>query len=208
MIEVVPAILEKNINEIKRKIELVKPYARHIHLDVMDNEFVQNITFNDPDKLKEIKFGVKINPHLMIKRPEFFVKKWAWEEVETIIVHKEAVTNMAEIIKLIKGLNKRVGIALNPRTASFDIKDYLNDINQVLVMGVEPGLAGQAFNEDVLAKIRQLREWKGNLDIEVDGGVSDKNYKIIIAAGANILAANSYLFKQENIKEAIDSLKN
>jgi len=208
MIEVVPAILEKSINEIKRKIDLVKPYVQHVHLDIMDNEFVKNITFNDPDKLKDIKFGVKINPHLMIKKPEFFVKKWAWEEVETIFVHKEAVTNMAEMIKLIKSLGKRVGIAINPRTASYDIKDYLNDIDQVLVMGVEPGLAGQAFNEDVLAKIKQLRAWQPNLDIEVDGGVSDKNCRMIIQAGANILAVNSYLFQHENIKEAIDSLKN
>lgn len=207
MIEVLPAILEKNINEIKRKIELVKPYVRHAHLDVMDGEFVPNATFNDPDKLKEVNFGIKINPHLMIKRPEFFVKKWALPEVETIIVHKEAVTNMKEMIELIKGLGKRVGMAINPRTASYDIKDYLDNIDLALVMGVEPGLAGQAFNEDVLAKIRQLREWKPRLDIEVDGGVSDRTSAMIIKAGANMLAANSYIFSKENIKEAIDSLK-
>jgi ribulose-phosphate 3-epimerase len=207
MIEVVPAILEKNINEIKRKIELVKPYAQHIHLDVMDGEFVPNTTFNKPEELSKIKFGIKINPHLMIKRPEFFVKQWAWPEVETIIAHKEAVTNMEEIIKLIKGLGKRVGVALNPRTASYDIQCYLKDIDLVLVMGVEPGLAGQAFNEDVLAKIKQLREWKPELDIEVDGGISNRISGMVIKAGANMLAANSYIFSQADIKEAIDSLK-
>jgi len=207
MIKVVPAILENNLNDIKKRVEQVKPFVDLIHLDVMDGQFVPNNTFNDPAALAENKLGIKISVHLMIAHPEFFIKKWNLDEVETVFVHKEAATNLNEAISLIKSINKKVGVAINPHTSSYDIKDYLDQIDELLVMGVEPGFASQAFNSDVLAKIAYLKKDRPNLIISVDGGINMESKNKIIKAGADILCANSYIFKSSDIKTAIDSLK-
>ncbi|MFA6027906.1 MAG: ribulose-phosphate 3-epimerase [Patescibacteria group bacterium] len=206
MIEVIPAILEKNINDIKAKVELVKPFCKRVHLDIMDGAFVPNVTYNDPRELAENKLGIKFWPHLMIKHPELFVKKWNIEEVEGIIFHKEAAQNVNETIRLIKGIGKKAGIAINPHTSSYDIKEYLDELDLILVMGVEPGFAHQAFNSDVLDKISYLKKIKPSLPIAVDGGVNMETRNKIKRAGADILSANSFIFNSGNIKEAIEAL--
>lgn len=208
MAEVVPAILENTLQEIKQRVDQVKPHVKEFHLDIMDGEFVPNTTFNDPAALAETKLGLKYWPHLMISHPELHLKKWDLDEVEGIIVHKEAVNNIEEAIRLIKDIDKRVGVAINPKTATFDIKENLDDIDLVLIMGVEPGFAAQAFDADVLDKIKYLKEIKPDLPIAVDGGVNGATKDKILAAGADILSANSYIFKSSDIKEAINSLKN
>lgn len=208
MIKIIPAILENSIEDIKKRVEQVKPYVDLVHLDIMDGQFVPNTTFNDPALLATTKLGIKYSPHLMIKHPEFFIKKWNLEEVDTIFIHKEVVTNLNEAIRLIRDTGKKVGVAINPHTSSYDIKEYLDLIDELLVMGVEPGFSSQAFNSDVLAKIVYLKKDKPDLLISVDGGINLESKNKIIRSGANILCVNSFIFKSSDIKSAIESLKN
>lgn len=207
MIKIIPAILENNINDIKKRVNQIKDYTDRIHLDIMDGEFVPNTTFNDPAVLAKTPLNIKITLHLMINHPEFFFKKWAdCAEVDTIIFHLEATHNVSEAIKFVRKSNKKVGIAINPRSSSYTVKDYINDIDEVLVMGVEPGYAAQAFNSDVLEKITYLKSLRSDLLISVDGGINHLTNKKIIKAGADVLCANSFIFKSKDIKAAIDTL--
>ncbi|MFH0818537.1 MAG: ribulose-phosphate 3-epimerase [Patescibacteria group bacterium] len=206
MTKVIPAILENNISDIKQRIAQVKDYVDLIHLDVMDGDFVPNTTFNDPTALAKENLGIKIRVHLMISQPEFSIKKWNFDAVEAIVFHREAVNNMDEAIRLVRSINKKVGVAVNPKTSSYEIKDYLSKLDIVLVMGVVPGFSSQAFNSDVLDKIKYLKEQQPNIEIEVDGGVNKACKDKIIEAGADSLAANSYIFKSPDIKTAIESL--
>ena len=204
MPEVRPAILEENFEEVKKRITQVKPYVKRVHIDIMDGEFVPNTTFNEPEKLEGI--DIEIVPHLMVKHPVFEIKKWDLPNVKEIIVHFEAIQNLDEVINAAGSIDKKIGIAINPGTSTYDIKDNLDKFSLVLVMGVEPGFSGQAFNNDVLEKIRILKEVKPDMPVEVDGGVDMSTKNQIIRAGADILSANSAIFKADNIEEAIKEL--
>ena len=204
MPEVRPAILEDNFEEVKKRVEQVKPYVKKIHLDVMDGEFVPNNTNTMPSDIEEL--DIEVVPHLMVKHPTLQLKKWDIPNVKEIIVHKEAIGNIDEIVEMAESMGKKLGIAINPKTSSYEIKDDLDKFSMILVMGVEPGFAGQAFNRDVLEKIRYLRELKPDMPIAVDGGVDMAQKNGIVRAGATILAANFSIFKTENIKKAIEDL--
>ncbi|MFA5994945.1 MAG: ribulose-phosphate 3-epimerase [Patescibacteria group bacterium] len=207
-IQVYPAILEQEASEIQRKLALVKPFCSMVHLDIMDGEFVSNTTVNDPDLLATINWGaVKISLHLMIKNPVLYLKKWALPAVELMIIHAEASSNLVEEIRLIKQLGKKAGIAINPHTATYTLADVINDLDAVLVMGVEPGYSTQAFNADVLQKISYLRSLRSDLLIMVDGGVNSATKDSIIKAGADVLCANSFIFKSSNIEDSINNLR-
>lgn len=203
-----PAILEQDLTEIQNKINLVKNVCSEIHLDVMDGDFVPNTTFNDPLALSELDWGnLKVSLHLMISNPTLYLRKWAFDQVETMIIHSETCTNLAEAANVIHQLGKKVGVALNPHTPTYDVKDFLNEIDSVLIMAVEPGFSAQAFNADVLTKIHYLRELKSDLVIGVDGGVNDKTAALIRKAGASMVCSNSYLFHHQNLAQAIKSLE-
>lgn len=205
--KVVPAILEEDFKEIKKKVDLVKPYLDLIQLDVMDGEFVPNKTYNSPEGLDDL--GIKIEAHLMINHPELNLAKWLIPCVETIIVHQEAVGNMAEVIRLVKAAGKKIGLAINPGTSTYDIEDYLTRLDLVLVMGVNPGFSGQAFNPDILEKISHLKKLRPDLPVEVDGGVNFETKNQLAKAGADIIAVNSVLFNDpDNLKNNINKLLN
>lgn len=206
MPQVVPAILENTLEEIQKKVKLVQPYVERVHLDVMDGEFVPNRTYNLPVGLKDL--NTKLEVHLMIMRPEFYLAKWALPNVEYLVVHQEAVSNMQETVRLIKDAGKKAGVAINPNTSTYDIKDYLEIIDLIVVMGVNPGYSGQALQMDILEKIRHLKKLKPELLIEVDGGVNFETMQVLKDAGVDILAANSCIFSSADIKEAIEKLKN
>lgn len=204
---VLPAILEQDLKSIQQRVDAVAGIASEIHLDIMDGEFVPNTTVNDPMELENIDWkGLKVSLHLMIKHPELYIRKWAFPAVSSMIVHREAVNNMDNVIDLVHGQGKQFGIAINPHTPSYDITDYLDKIDVVMVMGVEPGFSAQGFNADVLDKIRFLHEQKPALPIAVDGGVNLQTKAEIVGAGATILCANSYLFKAPSLAEAYQRL--
>src|SRR3990167_633249 len=207
MITVWPAILEKNVHDIQQRIDAVVGVLPEIHLDVMDGEFVPNTTVNTPAAIDSLAWkGLKVSLHLMIAHPELSVRQWALPYVSSLVIHREAVTNMENIIQLAQAVDKPLAIAINPHTSSYDITDYLDQLAFVMVMGVEPGFAAQGFNSDVLDKIKYLHAQKPALPIAVDGGVNLQTKWPIIEAGATILCANSYLFKADDLTAAYHEL--
>ena len=185
-----------------------------IHVDVMDGHFVPNITIGPPvikslRKYTDLPFDV----HLMISPVHKYIEDFSKAGSDIITIHPEATENVKDSIDLIKSLGKKVGLSLNPDTPIDAIKNYLDQIDLVLVMTVYPGFGGQKFISKVLNKIKNLKnikdENKFEFDIEVDGGVNFENNKLAIEAGANILVSGTTIFKNNNgdIKKNIDLLR-
>ncbi len=208
MISVQPAILEHDLQSIQRRLDSVRSICDEVHLDIMDGEFVPNTTVNDPNEIAQLNWGkLRVSLHLMIARPELYLRRWAFPEVSSMVVHREAVTNLPDCVNQIRQLQKQVAVALNPSTTSYDIKDYLSLLDFVMIMGVEPGFAAQAFDHDVIDKISYLHDLAPALPIAVDGGVNLKTKPALVRAGATILCANSYLFKTDDLQTAYNLLK-
>lgn len=205
---VAPSLLAADFSKLREEIQEVESYgAEYLHLDVMDGNFVPNISFGAPvissiRKHSNLVFDV----HLMVENPDRFIKDMVDAGADVITIHAEATKHLNRTIQLIKSYGKKVGVALNPSTPLDVIKYDLKDIDMVLIMTVNPGFGGQAFIEGMLQKIRDLRSIDSNIDIQVDGGINDKTSKLVKEAGANILVAGSYLFKGD-YKQKIESLR-
>jgi len=204
---IAPSILSADFGNLNREIKQVEPYCDLIHVDVMDGLFVSNITFGQA-VLKKIKSGKPMDVHLMIEEPERFVKEFAESGADIISFHVEASRNPKKTIQLIREAGARPAIAIKPKTSLKKIEPYLKLVDFVLVMTVEPGEGGQKFMKGMLPKIKKLREKYPKMDIEVDGGISEKTAGKVVAAGANILVAGSSIFGKKNRKKAIFELKN
>ena len=204
--EIIPTILVKTFEEVKERIRLVENYVDWVQLDIMDGVFVENLTWNNPEDLKDFKTKVKLEAHLMVKNPEKIIDSWL-EVVDRIIIHQESSANIKEIIEKVHKNKKQIGVALNPETSIEVAKPFLNDLDLILLMSVQPGKGGQEFELEILEKIRNLRNiWPGG-NIEVDGGVSDKNIKEIFNAGANLFCVGTYVYQSGDIKQVINKLK-
>ena len=214
-IKISPSILSADFSQLGNEIKrLEEAGADMIHVDVMDGHFVPNLTIGPPvikglRKYTNLIFDV----HLMISPVHKYIKDFADAGANIITIHPEATENLKESINLIRSLNKKVGVSLNPDSKIDLIKDILEDIDLVLIMSVHPGFGGQKFIPDVINKIEKLKliknEKKLNFDIEVDGGINFENSKSVIEAGANILVSGTTIFKSNNgdIKKNIDTLK-
>ena len=202
---IIPAIIAKTQNELEEKILKVKDYVELIQLDLMDGKFVPN---------KSIDFNFQLPPtnchfeaHLMVENPEQWIEKNIMK-VDTILAHYESSNDPYSIIDIVKSKNKRIGFVLNPETSVQKIEKYLDKIDQVLIMTVNPGFYGSPFLPEMLDKISELRNMKSDLDIEVDGGITPKTIRDVHKAGANMFVSGSYIIKSPNLKEAIDNIKN
>lgn len=202
--KIIPAIIAKNQKELNERIYKVIKYIDTIQLDIMDNNFVPNnslfFEFNLP------KFEGEFEAHLMVRKPDEWIKRHA-EKVDTILVHMESDYKPDEIIEKVKDLDKKIGFALNPETSIEKLKPFLDKLDQVLIMTVKPGFYGSPFLPETLDKIKKLRDIKPDLDIEVDGGITDKTIKLVDKAGANLFVSGSYIIKAEDIKKAIEILR-
>ena len=214
---IAPSILSADFAKLGEEIQMVTSAgADWIHVDVMDGHFVPNLTIG-MGVVKAIKpiSKIPLDVHLMIEQPEKYIREFISAGSQYLTLHVESTEKMSDNLKLIRELGSKAGITLRPKTLIDDIKPFLNLVDLVLVMTVEPGFGGQSFMHDQVEKIRQLNSFRkqglGNFLIEVDGGVDAKTASICWDAGADVLVAGSAVFKGdktiENYKKNIEVLK-
>ncbi len=210
--ELSASLLSADFNNLSSELKKVENSGvKYLHYDVMDGVFVPNISFGIP-VLKNIKSTANLifDVHLMIVKPLLYIEEFSNSGADLITFHVESDDNPLDVIEKIKKCEKKVGISIKPNTPCEAILPYLELIDLVLVMSVEPGFGGQSFIENSLEKISFLKKYitenNLNVNIEVDGGINEKNAKKVISAGADILVAGSYLFGNDDMSEAAKML--
>lgn len=211
---VAPSILSADFTNLKEQLqEVEKSGAQWVHFDVMDGHFVKNITFGT-DIMKAVKESTKmyVDAHLVVSDPEYYADIFMDAGADGITFHLDAINNIERSLALIKKVKKRgkqVGITLYPEVDVHEYLPYLEDVKLVLVMSIKPGFGGQPFREDAISRIawldRMRKEHNYHYQIQVDGGINGETGKRCADAGADILVAGSYVFKN-NIPEAVQSL--
>ena len=214
-IKISPSILSADFSNLRTEIQrLESGGADMIHVDVMDGHFVPNLTIGPP-VIKALKkhSSLLFDVHLMISPVHKYIQSYSEAGADIITIHPEATEDLHSSILKIKELGKKVGISLNPETKIDVILEFLEKIDLVLIMSVNPGFGGQKFMPEVLSKVKELKkiqsEKKLNFDIEIDGGINFENSKKAIEAGVNILVSGTTIFKSNNgdIKKNIELLK-
>lgn len=213
MIKLSPSILASDFSDLKNEISKVETAGCDmLHLDVMDGQFVPNISFGMPviaalRKHSQLIFDV----HLMIEEPIRYVRAFAEAGADILTFHYESCNNQEEVIEEIHRCGLRAGISIKPATPAFVLEPLLPKVDMVLIMTVEPGFGGQKLIPDTLTSVKQVREMTQLLnlpvDIEVDGGITPENAPLAVEAGANVLVAGSAVFRAENVTEAVRRFK-
>ncbi len=214
-IEIIPAILEKNFSEIKKKMKKLEPYFKKVQVDFGDGKFVSD-SFGCIEKFEKIETTLKLEAHIMVEKPWKIIANLISLGFRKITFHYEAFYEIKKktrafalnnLIKRIKNQKVKVGIAIKPETPPSHIVEYLSRIDEVLFLGVNPGKQGQKFNARVLEKVNFLKNFKENIKIGVDGGANESNIKEIVEAGVDRVYVGSFLWKEKSIKGVIKKLK-
>ncbi len=201
--KIIPAIIATSQEELDERINKVKEECSILQLDVMDGNFVPTHSLDFDFKLPEN--NCKFEAHLMVADPESWIEKNS-DIVDLILIHMESTGDPKKAIDLAKSKGKKVGLVLNPETPIEKIKPYLNQIDEILIMTVNPGFYGSPFLPETLEKVKELRKLKPNMEIEVDGGINSDTIKQAYQAGANLFICGSYLQKSKDVKEVLETL--
>ncbi|OUS09621.1 ribulose-phosphate 3-epimerase [Nonlabens dokdonensis] len=210
---IAPSVLAADFANLQRDVEMINNSdADWFHIDIMDGVFVPNISFGMPVLRDIVKHATKtIDCHLMIVDPDRYVKTFADLGCDILTVHYEACTHLHRTLQLIKSHGMKAGVALNPHTSVHLLADTIQDIDMVCLMSVNPGFGGQSFIENTYDKVKNLKTIIDSKDadtlIEIDGGVTDKNAKQLVDAGADVLVAGSFVFKSEDPTATVASLR-
>ena len=209
-IEILPSLLAADFGRLAEEVLRAEASgAEALHLDIMDAHFVPNLSFG-PDVValaKRTAPGFYRNVHLMMSRPDLYLEKFAAAGAQTIQVHVEADCDLHTELRRIRGMGLKNALVLNPETPIERLEPYLGEIDEALVMTVHPGYGGQSFIADCLPKVTWLRARCPALDIMVDGGVNAETAVLAARAGANQFVAGSYLFKQADMRKAVDDMR-
>ncbi len=210
---IAPSVLAADFGNLQKDVEMInQSQADWFHIDIMDGVFVPNISFGMP-VLEAIKKHANktLDVHLMIVQPERYIKTFAKLGANILTVHYEASTHLHRTLQEIKAEGMKAGVALNPHTNVAVLEDCIGDIDLVCIMSVNPGFGGQSFIENTYKKVQQLKEIitrnGASTLIEIDGGVTSKNAKQLVDAGADVLVAGSFVFNSENPIDTIANLK-
>jgi ribulose-phosphate 3-epimerase len=211
---IAPSILAADFANLEKEVRMInESQADWIHVDIMDGVFVPNISFGIPVVQAIHRHASKpLDVHLMIVQPERYIEAFHKAGASVISVHEEATPHLHRVIKQIKALGIKAGVALNPHTQIAVLENVIESIDVVCLMSVNPGFGGQSFIENTYKKVSQLKsliaQSKSKALIEIDGGVNQHNAKLLLEAGADVLVAGNFVFSSANPKDVIQQLKN
>tara|TARA_B100002019_G_scaffold244258_1_gene221185 strand:+ start:1797 stop:2456 length:660 start_codon:yes stop_codon:yes gene_type:complete len=212
--KVAPSVLSADFGELNKEIQLInKSSAYSIHVDVMDGVFVPNISFGQPIvKTLSLISNKPLDVHLMIVDPIKFIDEFVFDNTLNITIHYESTNKIEETLDYIKSKNIKSGLAIKPNTEIDEIESYIQKVDILCLMSVNPGFSGQNFIENTYTKLKQLRKLierkKLSTLIQIDGGVNNTNAKKLFKLGADILVSGNYIFKSENPNKVIEYLNN
>ena len=212
--KVAPSVLSADFGELNKEIQLInKSSAYSIHVDVMDGVFVPNISFGQPIvKTLSLISNKPLDVHLMIVDPIKFIDEFVFDNTLNITIHYESTNKIEETLDYIKSKNIKSGLAIKPNTEIDEIESYIQKVDILCLMSVNPGFSGQNFIENTYTKLKQLRKLiekkKLSTLIQIDGGVNNTNAKKLIRLGADILVSGNYIFKSANPNKVIEYLNN